>query len=331
MAQKKVRWGIIGTARIGETAFIPALRQTERGELVAVASRSQSSADAFAQKHEIPQALATYEALLASDEIDAIYNPLPNTMHAEWTIAAARHGKHVFCEKPLAMSPAEAQQMIDACNDAGVLLVEAFVFLLHPQTLKLRQLLDDGVIGNLLQLQARLTFHIDRPTDNIRLNKALGGGGLLDAGCYPITFTRFAFGMEPVAVQAAVHMDPDYDVDSRVAMLLTFPGNGFATLQTGVDAIGGPGAVLMGEKGYIEIPQPYHPRGESHFVVHTQAGAETVSFNTGKLPFTAAIEQFHECLLDGATPLVPATNAIGTARVIDAVFASAHSGQRVAI
>ena len=294
--------------------------------LLAAAKRK---ATAFAKDHAIPQIFDSYEALLASDEIDAVYNPLPNTMHAEWTMAAARHGKHVFCEKPLAMSPAEAQQMIDACGQAGVLLVEAFVFLLHPQTLKLRQLLDNGVIGNLLQLQARLTFHLDRPTDNIRLNKDVGGGGLLDAGGYPITFARFAFGAEPVAVQAAMQIDPDYAVDSRVAMLLTFPGNGLATLQTGVDAMGGPGAVLMGDKGYIEVPQPYHPRGESHFVVHTADGAETVSFNTGQLPFTAAIEQFHDCLLDGATPLVPASNAIGTSRVIDAVFESARSGQRV--
>ncbi len=331
MTNKPIRWGILSTARIAETAFIPALRQTQRGQLVAVASRSQASADAFAQKHEIPHAFASYEAMLASDEIDAVYNPLPNTLHAEWTIAAAKHGKHIFCEKPLAMSPAEAQGMIDACQKAGVLLTEAFVFLSHPQTLKLRQLLDDGVIGNLLQLQARLTFHLDRPTDNIRLNKELGGGGLLDAGGYPITFARFAFGTEPVAVQAAVHMDPDYGVDSRVALLLTFPGDGFATLQTGVDAIGGPSAVLMGDKGYIEIPQPYHPKGESHFIVHTAGGAETITVNTGQMPFTAAIEQFHDCLLDGAQLLVPPSNAIGTLRVIDAIFESARSGRRVAL
>ncbi len=331
MSEKMIRWGIISTARIAETAFIPALRQTQRGQLIAVASRSQGSADAFAQKHTIPHAFASYEAMLASDKIDAVYNPLPNTMHAKWTITAARHGKHIFCEKPLAMSPTEAQGMIDTCEAAGVLLTEAFVFLCHPQTRKLRQLLDDGVIGNLLQLQARLTFHLDRPTDNIRLNKELGGGGLLDAGGYPITFARFAFGAEPIGVQAAVHMDPDYEVDSRVAMLLTFPGAGFATLQTGVDAIGGPGAVLMGDKGYIEIPQPYHPKGESHFVVHTASGAETVPINTGQMPFTAAIEQFHDALLDGAPLLVPPSNAIGTLRVIDAVFESARTGQRVTL
>lgn len=329
MTNNTVRWGIISTARIGETAFIPALRQTTRGELVAVASRSQESATAFAQKHEIPRAFDSYEAMLASDEIDAVYNPLPNTMHREWTMAAARHGKHIFCEKPLAVTPAEAQEMIDACEQAGVLLVEAFVFLLHPQTLKLRQLLDDGVIGELHQLQARLTFRLNRPTDNIRLNKELGGGSLLDAGGYPITFARFAFGTEPVAVQAAGHFDPDYEVDSRVAMILTFPGDGYATLQTGVDAGGGPGAVLMGEKGYIEIPQPYHPKEECHFVVHNADGSETVSFNTGQVTFTAAIEQFHDCLLEGATPLIPPSNAIGTLRVIEAVLASARSGERV--
>ena len=329
MTNNTVRWGIISTARIGETAFIPALRQTTRGELVAVASRSQESATAFAQKHEIPRAFDSYEAMLASDEIDAVYNPLPNTMHREWTMAAARHGKHIFCEKPLAVTPAEAQEMIDACEQAGVLLGEAFVFLLHPQTLKLRQLLDDGVIGELHQLQARLTFRLNRPTDNIRLNKELGGGSLLDAGGYPITFARFVFGTEPVAVQAAGHFDPDYEVDSRVAMILTFPGDGYATLQTGVDAGGGPGAVLMGEKGYIEIPQPYHPKEECHFVVHNADGSETVSFNTGQVTFTAAIEQFHDCLLEGATPLIPPSNAIGTLRVIEAVLASARSGERV--
>jgi len=331
MSEPIIRWGILSTAGIAESAFIPALRQTTRGQLVAVASRSQESANAFAEKHEIAHAFASYEEMLASDKIDAIYNPLPNTLHAEWTIAAARHGKHIFCEKPLAMSPTEAAQMITACQEAGVLLTEAFVFLSHPQTLKLRQLLDEGVIGNLLQLQARLTFHLDRPTDNIRFNKELGGGALLDAGGYPITFARFAFGREPVAVQAAVHMDPAYDVDSRVTMLLTFADDGFATLHTGLDAMGGPGAVLMGDKGYIEIPQPYHPKGESHFIVHTADGAETVSINTWQMPFTAAIEQFHDCLLEGAQLLVPPSNAIGTLRVIDAVFEAARSGQRVTL
>lgn len=331
MSEKIVRWGIISTARIAETAFIPAVRQTQRGEIVAVASRSREKAEAFAQEHELPQVFGDYESMLASDEIDAVYNPLPNTLHAEWTIAAARHGKHIFCEKPLAATPANAQKMIDACRREGVLLVEAFVFLLHPQTLKLRELLDAGVIGKLMGAHAHLTFPLARPTDNIRLNKELGGGGLLDAGGYPITFVRFAFGEEPQAVQAATHIDPDYDVDSRASMILTFPGERFATLQTGLDARGGPGAVLFGETGHIEIPQPYHPKEKSEFTVHTADGSETFHFDNGVVPFTPAVEQFHDCVLDGAEPSVPAENALGTLRVIDAVLESGRTGRTVSL
>jgi predicted dehydrogenase len=327
----KVRWGIISTARIGERAFIPALRQTQHGELVAVASRNRATAEAFARDHQIPLVFDDYASLLASSEIDAVYNPLPNTMHAEWTIRAAQQGKHIFCEKPLAVTAVEAQQMIEACRSAGVLLVEAFVFLFHPQTLKLRHLLDTGRIGELLQVQAQMTFSLARPTDNIRLNKELGGGSLLDAGCYPITFARFVFGQEPHSVQAACRIDPDYQVDSRAAMLLTFSGDRLATLQTGVDALGGPGATLFGSKGYISLPQPYHPREQSHFVLHTAEGEESFHFDTGQHPFTAALEQFQACLLAGATPLVPADNAIGTLRIIEAVRESAQTGRRVSL
>ena len=329
MTDKIVRWGIISTARIGETAFIPAVRETNRGKIVAVASRSRNKAQAFAQKHNIPQVFDDYTSLLASDEIDAVYNPLPNTMHAEWTAVAAKHGKHVFCEKPLAVTPAKARQMIKDCQDAGVLLVEAFVFLCHPQTLKLRQLLDAGVIGELLQVQAHLTFPLARPTDNIRLNKELGGGGLLDAGGYPITLTRFVFGEEPVAVQAACRIDPDYGVDSRASILLTFAGDRFANLYTGLDALGGPGANLFGETGYITIPQPYHPKAQSEFVLHTREREETFTFDTGVVPFTPAIEQFHDCLLENASPLVTADNAIGSLRVIEATLESARTGRRI--
>ena len=329
MTNKSVRWGIISTAHIAERSFVPALHQTQRGQLVAVASRSRERAESFAHQHHIPLVFDDYISLLASDEIDAVYNPLPNTMHAEWTAVAAQHGKHVFCEKPLAVTPTEAQQMIAVCQDAGVLLFEAFVFLYHPQTLKLRQLLDDGIIGDLLQLHGHMTFSLSRPTDNIRMNKDLGGGSLMDVGCYPITFTRFAFDEDPVAVQSVCRIDPDYGVDTRAGILLNFGDDRCATLQAGFDAVGGAGAVLFGDKGYIEVPQPYHPGEHSHFVVHTAEGEETVSFDTGVLPFTPAVEHFHDCILDGAEPIVTAVNAIGTLHIIEAVLASSRSGRRI--
>ncbi len=331
MSRQSVRWGIISTARIAESAFIPAVRQTKRGRVVAVASRDRAKAEAFARKHDIPATFGDYGSMLASGDIDAVYNPLPNTLHAEWAIAAAEQGKHVFCEKPLAVSPAQAQQMIDACRQAGVLLVEAFVFLSHPQTLKLRQLLDEGVIGQLIQAQAHMTFPLARPTSNIRLDKEFGGGSLFDTGGYPITFARFAFGHEPLAVQAATRIDPDYGVDSRAGILLTFSDERFATLQTGLDAMGGQGAVLFGERGWIEIPQPYHPRAGSRVTVHAREGAETFDFDIGVVPFTPAVERFHDCILDGVAPPVSPENAIGTLRVIDAVLESGRTGERVAI
>ena len=204
MNSDKVRWGIISTARIAATAFVPAVRQTRRGEVTAVASRSRDKGESFAREHGIPQVFDDYASLLASDGIDAVYNPLPNTMHREWTEAAAAAGKHVFCEKPLATTAADAEAMVAACEEAGVVFFEAFVFLYHPQSLKLRRLIDKGAIGELLQLHAHMSFPIQRPTDNIRMNRALGGGSLYDGGSYPITFSRFAFGEEPAGLQSKV-------------------------------------------------------------------------------------------------------------------------------
>ena len=329
MSKESVRWGIVSTARIAESAFVPALQEAQRGQLIGVASRNRERAESFAREHNVPMVFDNYASLLASHEIDAVYNPLPNSMHAEWTKVAAQHGKHIFCEKPLAITPTEAGGMIEVCEEAGVLLFEAFVFLYHPQTLRLRQLLDDGTIGDLLQLQACLTFPLPRPTENIRLNKELGGGSLMDVGCYPITFARFAFDQEPLAVQSACRIDPGYGVDTRASVLLNFSDHGYATVQCGFDAMSGAGAVLFGERGYIEVPQPYHPKEHSHFMVHTSKGEETVSFDTDLPPFTPAIDHFHDCILDGAKPIVRSDNAIGTLRIIQAVLESSRSGRRI--
>lgn len=327
----KVRWGIISTAGIAEKSFIPALSETDRGELVGVASRSRDKADAFAAQHDIPNVYDDYADLLASDDIDAVYNPLPNTMHAEWTIAAAEAGKHIFCEKPLAMSTQEVTAMADACNKANVQLVEAFVFLFHAQSHKLREILDSGVIGDIVTTHAWFNFRIPRPSDNIRLNKSLGGGGLLDGGVYPITFTRFLHGDEPLSLQASTAIHPDYDVDTRVSAILDFPDQRQALVQQSIDGPGGPGAAVIGTQGSISIPQPYHPRKGAHLLVKTPDGEARHDFDDGRHPFTPAIEHFHEVLLDGKKLAVPATNALGTMAIVDAINRSAESGTRVTL
>ncbi len=325
----KIRWGIISTAAIAERSFIPALRETDRGELAAVASRDRSKADAFAKKHDIPVVCDDYTSLLESDEIDALYNPLPNTMHAEWTIKAAENGKHVFCEKPLAMSADEITSMSDSCERAGVKLVEAFVFLFHEQTLKLRQILDSSAIGEITATHAYMDFRIPRPSNNIRLNRELGGGGLLDGGVYPITFTRFVFGEEPIAVQGACLIDPEYGVDIRTSAVAEFSDGRFATIQMAMDGTGGQGAAIYGEKGFINVPQPYHPRNGSYLLVQTPDSEVRYPFGDGRHPFTPAIEHFHDVLLDNKQLAVPATNALGTIAIVEAIFESARTGERV--
>ena len=202
----KVRWGIVSTAQIGRYVFIPALRATRRGELVAVAGRDAGRSAAFAGDLDIPEVFASYDALLASDLVDAVYLPLPNTMHEEWALRAAACGKHIFCEKPLATTVAGAQRMVDAARQNDVLLWEAMVFRYHPQTLRLRRLLDGGAIGDLRHVHMHLSFNL--PTgDNIRWQPELGGGVLMDVGCYLITVARWAAASEPTHVSATWQLD----------------------------------------------------------------------------------------------------------------------------
>ena len=219
--------------------------------------------------------------------------------------------------------------MVDTCREAGVLLFEAFVFLYHPKSLRLRQVLGEGAIGDLVQMTASFTFPLERPTDNIRMNRELGGGNLMDVGCYPIAYARFVFDEEPVAVQAACRTDRDYGVDTRSSMILTFSGDRHAALQSGFDAPGGQRATIHGETGYIAVPQPCHPNEKDGFVVCRGEREEAVVVEAGVRPFAPAIEHFHECLLDGVEPIATAANAVGTLRVIEAVRESSETGRRV--
>ena len=226
----KVRWGIVSTAQIGRYVFIPALRATRRGELVAVAGRDPGRSAAFAGDLDIPEVFDSYDAMLGSDLVDAVYLPLPNTMHEEWVLRAAECGKHVFCEKPLATTAAAAQRMVDAARRHGVLLWEAMVFRYHPQTLRLRRLLDAGAIGDLRHVHMRMSFNLPRG-DNIRWQPELAGGVLMDVGCYLITVARWAAGSEPTHVSATWQLDPEHGVDRHLGLLLTFPR------QRGGDAV----------------------------------------------------------------------------------------------
>jgi xylose dehydrogenase (NAD/NADP) len=192
MPTKTLRWGLLSTARINR-ALIPPLQASKRSQLCAVASRSQAKADEFASQCGIPRTHNSYEALLADPEIDVIYIPLPNSLHAEWTIRAVEAGKHVLCEKPLAVSTAEVDAIIAAAQAHGKIVAEAFMYRHHPQTLKIKALVDSGAIGELRMVRGAFTFNINRP-DDVRLDPQLGGGSIWDVGCYPLSFTRYVVG-----------------------------------------------------------------------------------------------------------------------------------------
>ncbi len=325
---RPIRWGILSTARIGVTAFIPAARATPGAQVHAVASRSQATADAFARDHDIPVALGRYQALLDHPDIDAVYISLPNSLHAEWTIKAAEAGKHVFCEKPLAVTAAEGRQMVEACHQADVLLFEAFVFMQHPQSHRLKEIIAAGEIGTLRHINAGMTYVIDDPS-NIRLIKALGGGSMYDGGVYPVTFSRFIAGTDPVSVQAHMRFAAQAGVDVATSLILEYPDGLTATLYCSFEGRGGPHALITGDQGRLIVPAPYHPGAESRFDVVIGSKSRSETFQTGTPPFQPAIAFFQQCLRGAATPAYMANHADGTLKVVEAAFESARSGRRV--
>ena len=332
MSTGTIRWGILSTAKIGVTAFIPSARVTPGAELVAVASRSQDKADTFALEHELPVALGSYQVLLDREDIDAVYISLPNSLHAKWTIRAAEAGKHVFCEKPLAVTAADGHRMLEACRTAGVLLFEAFVFLHHPQSRRISEILRDGGIGALRHINAGMGY-VMRDRTNIRMNKDLGGGSIYDGGVYPITYSRFVAGNDPVSVQAVMRFDEEAGVDLRTALLREYPGGATATLYCGFDGGDGQHARIVGGNGVLQLPSPYHPPAESSFQLISGRAPNrkrrTETIETGVPPFQPAIHFFQRCILGEETPAYMADHAIGTLKVVEAAFESARTRQKV--
>jgi D-xylose 1-dehydrogenase (NADP+, D-xylono-1,5-lactone-forming) len=242
-----LRVGILGAAKIAGS-FMVGAKASSRVEVVAVASRDRAKGEAFARAHGIARA-CSYDELLADRGIDAIYNPLPNSLHAEWSIAAARAGKHVLCEKPLATSEAEAQAMFAAADAKGVVLVEAFPYMFQPQTLEIEQLISSGVIGDVRLMFAAFGFTVAE-AGNIRLDAALGGGALMDAGCYPVSFVRQVFGCRPQRVAATARWVGG--VDQTLAATLEFPGGGIAQINCSFATAVHRRAIIAGSIGVIE-------------------------------------------------------------------------------
>jgi predicted dehydrogenase len=263
---------VLGVADIAVRKVIPAMKGSVMSLVEAIASRTQSKASAAADELGIPKAYGSYEALLADDTIEAVYIPLPNHLHLEWTLAAAAAGKHVLCEKPLALTSADARRMIDASNQANVLLMEAFMYRLHPLWQEVRRLIESGTIGELVAFQSFFSYRNLDPND-IRNQVRTGGGALLDIGCYPVNAARMLFGSEPDGVRALIRRHPQFGTDVLTSALLDFGGR-HATFTVSTVAEPDQRVDVVGTEGRLRIEIPFNipPDRPSRIVVF--AGGE---------------------------------------------------------
>ena len=331
MTARKLRWGVISSADIARKKWIPGVRRSpgQRGEVLAIASRGAEVARSVADELEIPRAYGTYEELLADPDVDAVYIPLPNHLHLDWTLAAARAGKHVLCEKPLALSAHDAERMVAACDSAGVLLMEAFMYRLHPSWQAVRELVAGGRIGRLRSVQSWFSYYNDDPA-NIRNQVDAGGGALMDVGCYSINLSRMLFGAEPDRVEAAIVRDPAMGIDVVTSALLVFPGGGTATFTCSTRAESDQRVHIGGSDGRISIEIPFNipPDLETRVYV-TKGGDPPVAPHTETLRFPAAdpygveADAFAAAILDGAPLPTPPADAVANMRVIERVVEAA--------
>jgi predicted dehydrogenase len=321
------RWGILSTADIGMAKVTPAIQQATNAAVVAIASRDLARAETAASQLGIERAYGSYEELLAAADIDAVYIPLPNDMHAEWTMRAASAGKHVLCEKPLAMSAAEADKMITHCAGAGVILAEAFMYRHHPLWVEARRLVESGAIGELQSVQSWFSYFNDDP-GNIRNRVENGGGALMDIGCYNINLSRMLFGGEPTRIHSAVRRDPAMGIDTLTSAILEFANGGQATFTCTTRGEPDQRVHIIGSAGRIDIPIAFNvpPDRESRLLL-TAGGDPPADPATEEITFPAAnlyaiqAELFGAAVEAGTPYAVPLEDAVNNMRVIEAILA----------
>ena len=323
---QKVRWGVLSTADIGIGQVLPAMQQGTYCEIAAIASRSPEKAQAAAAQLGISKAYGSYEELLADPEIDAIYNPLPNHLHVPWSIKALQAGKHVLCEKPIALTSAEAQTLLDVARQYPHLKVmEAFMYRFHPQWQRARQLVRDGNIGELRTIQSFFSYYLDDP-NNIRNRHDVGGGAMLDIGCYTVSLARFIFGAEPNHVFGTVEYDPRLKIDRLASAILDF-GRGTSTFTCATQLVPYQRVNIFGTTGRVEIEIPFNAPANRPCKIWYQHGDETEEIQLEACnQYTLQGDAFSQAVLNNTQVPTPIEDAVANMKVIEAVFQSAKTG-----
>ena len=326
-----VRWGVLGAANIAVAKVIPAMMRSARSRVVAIASRDESKARAAAKALGIPRAHGSYDALLADPEIEAIYNPLPNHLHVPWSIRVAEAGKHVLCEKPIALSAAEAEQLRAARDRTGVLIGEAFMVRTHPQWLETKRLVDSGSIGPLRLVSGHFSYFRRDPND-IRSRPEFGGGAVMDIGCYPVTISRWMFAAEPSEVIAQIERDPDFGVDRLTSALMRFPA-GQATFVCSGQLVPFQRMEMFGTRGRIQVEIPFNapPDRPCRILIDDGSALGGASARVVEFPivdqYTVQADQFSAAIRGQGELPVSIDDAVANMAVIDALFRSADSGR----
>jgi len=328
----KVRWGVLSTSKFAQTKVIPALLQCKHVELVAIASRDLAKAKEAAGKFGLAKAYGSYEELLADPTIDVVYNPMPNHLHVPWTIKALEAGKHVLCEKPIALTAAEAQTLLDVSKrHPKQKVMEAFMYRLHPQWSRARQIVNEGGIGELRTIQSFFSYFNNDP-NNVRNQAEIGGGGLMDIGCYNISLSRYVFGEEPRRVMGIVEYDPDFQTDRIASGILDFGqgdfGRGTSTFTCSTQLTAYQRVNIFGTTGRVEIEIPFNaPPDKPCRLWHQRGDAiEEITFDICD-QYTIEGDQFSLAVINDTPAPTPLEDAVANMRAIEAVIESGRTGK----
>jgi predicted dehydrogenase len=330
VSSRRVKWGVLGVAGIARTKVIPGFQKGEWTEVVAIASRDPQRARIAAGELGIDRAYGSYDELLADPEIEVVYNPLPNHLHVPWTAKAAEAGKHVLCEKPIAMNAAEARELLAIRDRNGVMIGEAFMVRTHPQWVEVRRLVQDGRIGEIRLVSGYFSYFKLDP-DNIRNRLEYGGGGLMDIGCYPVHVSRFIYDEEPTRVVALIERDPAMRIDRLTSALMEFP-TGQASFTCSTQLVASQRMQIFGTSGRIDVEIPFNapPDRPVRILVDDggsapAAGGEVMEFAPVD-QYTREGDAFSSAVIARTHPPVPLEDAIRNMAVIDAIFRSAGTG-----
>lgn len=328
MAIQRLRWGIIGTAKIAREFLIPAIRLSPHAEVAAVASRDAEKARRYADTCDIPRCFGSYQDLLNNPDIDAVYIPLPNDMHVSLSLQAIAAGKHVLCEKPLGLSVKDVQPLLAAAAARPELVVmEAFMYRYHPQWIQVKRLIDQGVLGEVNAVEACFTYFNNDP-DNVRNNPDLGGGGMLDIGCYCVSVARWVYGREPRRVFGQMDIDPNFGVDRHASGLLDF-APGMATFFCSTQSQNSQQVKITGTRGQLIVENPFFARNDTPSRLLLSGEDEEVFVIGEHNQYLEQINAFSLAALNGEPAPTPLTDALGNMKALDGLFTAATSGRWV--